>query len=253
MQRLAEAIERQRLHVIFEIGTRDRCIVGIRLRERAELRRRHRHRPASQQRVLHADEKLAPPMRGQRIERAHAVRPCRPCAIASGPADFRRRRADPCTTSIPSRCRRAPLPMPDSSRICGEFTAPALRITSQRALRDVVDVAAAIFHADAARAFEHEPLRVRAGDRREIGTLHRGAQECFRRVPANAALLVHVEIADAGVVAAIEVVGGGNAGLLRGLRERLRESSTSGAASRRAIRRPRHAIRSRRRDDPRCA
>ncbi len=58
---------------------------------------------------------------------------------------------------------------------------------------------------------------------REIGTLHRGTQERFRCVPANAALLVDVEIADAGVVAAIEIVGGGDAGLLRGLRKRFED------------------------------
>ncbi len=60
---------------------------------------------------------------------------------------------------------------------------------------------------------------MRAGDDGQIRTVQCGAQEGLRCVPADAAFLVDVEVADTGVVAAVEVVGGGDTGLLRGLRE----------------------------------
>ena len=46
-------------------------------------------------------------------------------------------------------------------------------------------------------------------------------QKRFGRVPAPTAFLVHFEIADAFVRTPVEVVGGGNTGLHRGLRERV--------------------------------
>src|SRR6202051_4089861 len=60
---------------------------------------------------------------------------------------------------------------------------------------------------------------MRARDDGEIGTLHRGPQECLRCIPANPAALVHIEITYACVVATIENVGGGKAGFLRRLRK----------------------------------
>ena len=45
---------------------------------------------------------------------------------------------------------------------------------------------------------------------------HHGAQEGFGSVPAPARALVHFKVADTCVVASVEVVSGGNAGLLRG-------------------------------------
>ena len=49
MQRLAELVERERLHVILDVGPLDR---RIGTREGAELRRRHGHRPAPAQRIV---------------------------------------------------------------------------------------------------------------------------------------------------------------------------------------------------------
>ena len=69
MQRLAEGVERQRLHVVFEVRP---LALRRRARERAELRRRHAHRPALRQRVLQRDARLARPGAGQRVERAAA-------------------------------------------------------------------------------------------------------------------------------------------------------------------------------------
>ncbi|MGF6296459.1 hypothetical protein QFZ98_008320 [Paraburkholderia youngii] len=84
---------------------------------------------------------------------------------------------------------------------------------------DIVDTGATIFDSGAAAAVEHDTLRVGTSNNCEVLPLQRGPQKRLRRIPANAALLVDVEVADAGVVAAIEIVGGGNAGLLRGLCE----------------------------------
>ena len=53
MQRLAEPVERQRLHMELDIGGR---VVGRSLREQPELRRRHGERPAAAQRVIEAHE-----------------------------------------------------------------------------------------------------------------------------------------------------------------------------------------------------
>jgi hypothetical protein len=87
----------------------------------------------------------------------------------------------------------------------------------------IIGVIAAIFDTRASTPFEHDPLRDGAGDDSQIGALECRAQKRFGGIPADAALLVDVEVADAAVVAAIEVVGGGDAGLLRGLREGLED------------------------------
>src|SRR5579864_7977392 len=89
--------------------------------------------------------------------------------------------------------------------------------------REVVGAAAAVLDADTATVFEDESLCQRAGDHREIRTLLCGTQKGLRGIPADTALLVDIEVADAGVVAAVEVIGGGDAGLLRGLREGLED------------------------------
>jgi hypothetical protein len=57
MQRFAERIERQRLHVVLQVRELARRIAA---RERAELRRRHAHRPAAPEQVFEADQRLAP-------------------------------------------------------------------------------------------------------------------------------------------------------------------------------------------------
>ena len=64
-----------------------------------------------------------------------------------------------------------------------------------------------------ALAFEDQSLDHRIGLDRKIGSVANGTQEALRRVPAHAGLLVDVEVAAALVVAAVEVVGLGDAGL----------------------------------------
>ena len=66
---------------------------------------------------------------------------------------------------------------------------------------------------------QQQAADVRAGpDLQVVALLHR-AQEGLGRVPAHAGALVDLEVAHAFVVAAVEVVAGRDAGLLRRLRE----------------------------------
>ena len=70
VQRLAELVERQRLHVPLDVRGRLRRIA---LRERAELRRRHRERPGAEQRVLERHRGLAEPGARAPIQRDGVV------------------------------------------------------------------------------------------------------------------------------------------------------------------------------------
>ena len=70
VQRLAEGVQRQRLHVVLHVGP---AVPVRRPREGAQLRRRHAHRPAAQQGVLQADQCLAPGRVGHGVEGLDAV------------------------------------------------------------------------------------------------------------------------------------------------------------------------------------
>ena len=110
-------------------------------------------------------------------------------------------------------------PMPESCRSCGVPMEPAARITS----RD-------------ARTLTLSPLRISVGARAaqarrwhrasssslsasawvhtvRLARERRGLQERLGRAHAEAAALIHVEVADAGVVAGVEVVDAREAGL----------------------------------------
>ena len=70
MQRLAEFVQRQRLHMILKI----RCALRrIGARERAELRRRHRHWSAAVERVFETDLKFAQPAIGHGVQCLHTL------------------------------------------------------------------------------------------------------------------------------------------------------------------------------------
>ena len=64
-----------------------------------------------------------------------------------------------------------------------------------------------------ALAVEHQPLDKRVRLHRQVAPVQHGAQEALGGVPADAGLLVDVEIAAALVVAAVEVLDLGDAGL----------------------------------------
>ena len=67
MQRLAETVERERLHMVLEVG---RLQTGVGLGEGAELAGRHRHRAAALQQIFEGDAGLAAKGRGDLVERA---------------------------------------------------------------------------------------------------------------------------------------------------------------------------------------
>src|SRR5262249_59746615 len=56
VQRVAELVQRQRLHVELEIGA---LASGIRAREQPELRGRHRERPAAKERIVESHARAA--------------------------------------------------------------------------------------------------------------------------------------------------------------------------------------------------
>ena len=65
---------------------------------------------------------------------------------------------------------------------------------------------------------------VSRGPHFKVGTcITGGSQKCFSGVPAPAVFLVHLEVAHTLVGAAVEVIGGGNAGLYRGLGKRVQD------------------------------
>ena len=131
VQRLAEGVERERLHVVLEVGP---GLVGRRARERAELRRRHAHRAAARAARIRA--RSSPCRRPSWPSVLSVVAPltantARICRWSC------RLRADAGQVVRAPRCRGAaaasPGPMPESCRICGEPIAPAASTTSRAA------------------------------------------------------------------------------------------------------------------------
>jgi hypothetical protein len=115
--------------------------------------------------------------------------------------------------------------MPDSCRICGEPMLPArqdhlLRGRGGDQLLAVPDLHAGAALAAVGLGFDDQFRDLGRRPELEIGpAVAGGPQEGLGGVPAPAGFLVDLEVAHTFVVAAVEVVGGGDAGLLRGLRE----------------------------------
>ena len=204
MQRLAEGVERQRLHVVLEVG---RARLGSLRVKAPSCDGAMLIGPAAHHEVLQADPRLAPQRAGQRVQRPRPA-PCRPRGSAGGPAGSRRRRQ-----VVRPRCHAArssaPGPMPESCRSCGVPIAPAASTTS-RAARPRARLAAR--PTSTPRTPARRRARAAAGSTcAPVQTCRlrapRRPQEGLGRVPAHAAALVDLEVADAFVVAAVEVVG----------------------------------------------
>ena len=106
---------------------------------------------------------------------------------------------------MPRPASRSASPTPDSSRIFGEPTAPAARITSPAARARCALAAAPEQDAGRAPVLENRALDLDAGLEPEIGPVQHRLEEAPRRAPAPAALLVDLEVGRALVVAGVEV------------------------------------------------
>ena len=124
---------------------------------------------------------------------------------------------------MPSDCSRSPGPMPLSCRSCGEPMAPAARMTSRCARDGAGDAGAAQRDAGRAPPVEKHPLGLRLRHHGQIAAGAHRAQERGRAADAPAAALVDLEVADALVGAAIEVGGFRDAGLFRGVTDRIEQ------------------------------
>ena len=124
-------------------------------------------------------------------------------------------------TAIPCACSSGAGPMPESCRICGVPIAPVARTTSPPGASLAVSAApppagATRTPARPALGVELDLADVGAGPDLQVRPALDRPQERLGRVPADAGALVDLEVADALVVAAVEVVGVRDAGLLRG-------------------------------------
>ena len=226
VQRLAEGVQRQRLHVVFDIRPR---LLARRAREAAELRRRHAHRPAALEQVLQPDAGLAPPRVGHRVERAHAIHTEHRAhlqMVLQVLADAGQRMLHRNAVRLQQGGRPDARQLQQLRRADGaageqhlargachqrRTTALRLRLDAHGAQRTVVI------------ALEQHTRDMRTGPHLQVGPLLRRAQKGLGRIPADAGALVDLEIADTLVVAAVEVFRGRDAGLLRGLRERIED------------------------------
>ena len=212
MQRVAELIQRQRLHVEFEVG---RGLRGIALQERAQLRGRHGQGASAMQRVFKRHLQLAPPGVGHGIEGEHVLHLERGAKLQVVLQVFARRQVvHHRYAMLPQQCARSDagelqdLRTPDRAR--GEY---GLALGCDVRLL----VAAEKLHAENAPAGEAQLLYLRAGNHGEVGPVHRRAQERLGAAHAHAAALVYFELRTARIVAAIEIIDLGDAGLKRGI------------------------------------
>ncbi len=153
----------------------------------------------------------------------------------------------------PSSVSQSAGPTPESCRISGEPTAPADRMTSPLARASKSRPFCRNWTPTAALALEQHLFDQHAGLETEIGAAERGLQEGARRGPAQAALLVDVEVADAGVVAGVEVRRSPECPFRSPPGRPRPARPSSRAAARPAIRRPRRDARWRRGSDCRAA
>src|SRR5580658_2070769 len=189
--------------------------------EGAELRRRHAHGTRAPEQILQADLRLAVQRAGEDVERGRAgnlvhradlqvILKIRPDAgridhdLDAVPAQkIRRSDAGELQDLRRSDAAGAQNYFARSARTKHFATVPHLNPGAARALRS---------------RLEQKTRDLSLGPHLKIGAAFAArAQERFGCVPAPAVLLIHLEVGHALVVAAVEVAGFGNPGLLRGL------------------------------------
>ena len=153
----------------------------------------------------------------------NTARICRwSCRLAPTPGRSRTTAMPCCVQQPPGRCRRA----------AGSAACRCCRRTGSLRARRAPSTSSVAVSRPSRRCsagrrrprLEQQPRHLRAGPQLEVrAAVAGGPQEGLGGVPAPAALLVDLEVADALVVAAVEVLDVRNAGLLRGLRERVED------------------------------
>ena len=219
MERLAEPVERQRLDVILQVRRLQR---RIGFREGAQLAGRHGQRPAPEQEILqpHADP---PEQAVGALVQGLGVRDLEDQAhlqvvleVAADAREFVHQR----DAEILEQAARA-----DAGELQELGRADGAARQDDLAPRRHIGrpALAAELDAECAAPVEADARRLGVGEDGQVRPTHDRAQEGFRCVPAHAALLVDVEVAAALVVAAVEVVGPGDADLGRGRPEGLED------------------------------
>ena len=200
MQRLAELVERQRLHVPFDVRRR---LARVALREGARLRRRHGERPGAERQVLERHRRLAENAAGhavQRLDVPHLVLHADLQVVveilshAGKIVDDRDLKpVEQVSLSYAGQLQQ----LRRAYGACGEDRL-ALRFCVQRlSFPGKLD-------AERLPVRRAHPGNQRPGQHAEILALQRRPQEGVARAPAPAAALVHLEIGAAEIVAAVE-------------------------------------------------
>src|SRR5665213_234701 len=216
---IAELVEAQRLHVIFEIR---RLARRIALGETSELRRRHGQRAALHQEILQAHADAADQAIGAFVQRAcvlNLVDRADLQMILQILADARQLMRDADAERLQQLARadaRYLHELRRADRARGQdHLARRLGIARDTVLHEL--------DADRVLALEPDAARLSMRDDREVGPVQHGPQEGARRIPAHATTLIDVKIAAAFVVAAVEIVDLGDADLRRRLAERVED------------------------------
>ena len=247
MHGLAEAVERQRLDMKFDIGG---GVVGRGPGEQAKLRRRHGQRSAPANAIVEPHHRPLEQRLVVDIERARA-------GDAEDGAELQmilKIFADP-RQRMDHRTRRSPRDDPDAPTP-GKLQ-KLRRADRARRQDDLASRArlarlppCGVAQARGAPPLEQNALHMRAGRNMQVRPLEDRLQKRSSRAPAPPAALVDLEIGRALVVALVEVVDLRECRFRPRPRARRRGSARIRAGARPAIRRPFHAARRLRRDDP---
>lgn len=190
-----------------------RGVIGAGAGENAELRRRHGQRPASAEGVVDPHHRPPPQRLVIDIQRAR-VRHLedRPqlqmvLQILADARQFMHHRD--AVAGERRRARHPTIPKSAASRSRprgseNHLAAPAPRLA----------VPSPACRTPTARLSSNKYFHLRAGDERQIGAVQHRLEKAARRAPASAALLVHLKIGRAKIVARIEVLRPGNADFL---------------------------------------
>ena len=203
MQRLAEAVERQRLDVIFEVRASPGSGPTSRTRPAGSA-------PSSSARSaaagIRARSAPCPTGGGEGVERQRVADLVDAGAAADGPAGSRRRRGSVVHDGDAELAQ--PLRLADAGELSRTAASRSRlrRGSPRRAPARSASLPSTRASTPTARRFSISTrFAWRAGHDAQVGAVAHGLQERLGGVPAHAAALGHVEERDAVIVAAVEV------------------------------------------------